>query len=549
MEVFEFHLDLSGNAGIPSQHRIELKDITRLMHQQLSHGRDILVGKHYHRGCFVIETGDKRTANLLKDFKLEIPWKGKTYRVGLRLFSNKPQFWVKFWGTGRGRISRLPNSYFDDILTKAGFSIVRGTEKRLHGGTGYYTGERSARVTRGDQHAPRNHEWHDDDGNVFKWRLEYQGQPFQCFRGCGIFHDDGKCKKQEEFKEKKAMAGQQKCFFAATSMLRLCSDTKTTRIDAIPGARVGHVANHVSNDGDLFQQAEIVAIQAGGNMDYGSPEASKPHLEAQAQELEKVVKPLVEAKKNVFFIDPVAGPIPEEADMSQHWSMVRSRMRKTANKTKAKWISLNDLDWVSEEDTHEDRVHYSESGTKKVMKKVREKIMQDTGVDIMEGMDITAKPYSGISNRHYKFGCFRCTRVHEHGSCPSLPDDSADLDSSSESIISVSEDASPSSDAAVDAGAVVAVMSDDPVRRNSIGDVDDAVGASPAVLRRAAAGKVATTASLFSSGFSKTKERSVSASKRAREVNEDSPDKTTAKDKKSKNAGKQGNGNHSRFGK
>ena len=80
MDVHEFLLDLSGNTGIPSQYKIEMKDVTKLMHQQLQQrGRDITVSKHHNRGCFSIETGDSRTAEILKDFRLEIPWKGKTY--------------------------------------------------------------------------------------------------------------------------------------------------------------------------------------------------------------------------------------------------------------------------------------------------------------------------------------------------------------------------------------------------------------------------------------------------------------------------------------
>ena len=46
------------------------------------------------------------------------------------------------------------------------------------------------------------------------------------------------------------------------------------------------------------------------------------------------------------------------------------------------------------------------------------KVKAESGFDLMEGMDIQARPYGGIYGGHYKFGCFRCTRVHEHGPCP-----------------------------------------------------------------------------------------------------------------------------------
>ena len=39
---------------------------------------------------------------------------------------------------------------------------------------------------------------------------------------------------------------------------------------------------------------------------------------------------------------------------------------------------------------------------------------------MMVGMEIQERPYAGVYNRHYKFGCYRCTKVHEHGRCPEL---------------------------------------------------------------------------------------------------------------------------------
>ena len=218
-------------------------------------------------------------------------------------------------------------------------------------------------------------------------------------------------------------------------MLRLNQDTKTSRTDAIPGAKIGHIAHHINNDPTIFRQAEIVAIQAGGNMDSGSVEVSKPQVEAQANELVKVVKPLVEAKK-VFIIDPVAGPIPKEAPTADHWAMVRQRMKKVAKKSKATWISLNHADWVPEEDIHEDRVHYSQSGAKKVMKIVGDKIKEETGVDVMAGMDIQEKPYGAIYRDHWKVGCYRCTTFHgSQTPCPAIPEASnseSDSDSNSD---------------------------------------------------------------------------------------------------------------------
>ena len=161
----------------------------------------------------------------------------------------------------------VPNSYIDDMLKAAGCEIITPTERRCHFSSRLHNGQRSSRVQRGSQHLEREQEWHNEEGNVFWWRLEYVGQPFQCRRGFGIFHANGKCAAWEKKKEERSWGGQQKCFIVSSSMLRLASDTKKTRVDAIPGAKVAHIANHIHNDGDIFKQAEIVAIHAGANMD------------------------------------------------------------------------------------------------------------------------------------------------------------------------------------------------------------------------------------------------------------------------------------------
>ena len=214
-------------------------------------------------------------------------------------------------------------------------------------------------------------------------------------------------------------------------MLRLAADSKSTRVDAIPGAKVGHIANHLNNDTAIFAQADIVAIHAGANMDLGSVEASKPQLAAQTQELVDVIKPLVEAEKSVFVVDPIAGALVKEAPGGHHWAMVRQRMKKVAKETKSHWISLQNVNWVAKEDIAEDGIHYSKSGTKKVMEKVGETVKQVTGVDVIAGMEFQDKPYEAIYRNHYKFGCYRCTRVHERGPCPPLPEE--DLDNSDNS--------------------------------------------------------------------------------------------------------------------
>ena len=220
-------------------------------------------------------------------------------------------------------------------------------------------------------------------------------------------------------KEQKSWEGQQKCFFVSSSLLKLASDTKQTRIDAIPGAKIGHISNHVNNDATIFKQAETLIIHAGANMEMGTIEKSKPHIEAQAEELEQVLGEMGE-EKQVFIVDPICGPLIKEAPGADHWAIVRSRLKKTAKKIKANWISLNNVKWVAEEDTAADGVHWSMSGTQKVMEFIAVRVKEVTGKEIMEGMTIQERPYAGISRAHYRVGCHRCTRHHDGRECPPL---------------------------------------------------------------------------------------------------------------------------------
>ena len=102
---------------------------------------------------------------------------------------------------------------------------------------------------------------------------------------------------------------------------------------------------------------------------------------------------------------------------------MRHRMKKVAKNSKATRISLNHADWDPEEDIHEDRVHYSQSGAKKVMKIISDKIKEKTGVDVMGGMEIQEKPYGAIHWDHWKVGCYRCTTFHgSQTPCPAIPE-------------------------------------------------------------------------------------------------------------------------------
>ena len=421
MECQQYMLDLSGNSAIPSHYKITMRDVVKWVFIQTKGYVDIQTTNHFNRGCYIIQTGNETTANFLASFELETRVNGVRHLVPLRRhLPDSDRTRVKFWQTCKGQITKLPNRYFDDILEAAGCTITEPTIKSTHQHTTLYDGFRIAYVVRGEQHMERNHEYIADNGLVFKWRLDYQGQPFYCFRGCDVFHQDGKCPKWEKIKERKANDGQQKCYIAGSSLFRHASDTKTTQVVAIPGAKIGHLAHHINNDTKMFEKAEVLVVAAGANMDRGTVEASKPFVEEQAKELTQILKPMAETKK-IFVVDPVVGHLIKEEPAGQHWAMVRSRMKKVSKEAKANWISLEDVPWKPEEDLAEDGVHYTPSGTRKVLDAVGAKVKDVTGIDMMEGMDVEERPYGGVYNGHYKFGCYRCTKVHGRGRCPETP--------------------------------------------------------------------------------------------------------------------------------
>ena len=438
-------------------------------------------------------------------------------------------------------MAQLPNTYFDKVLEEAGFTVLKPTEKRKYFKTDVYSGQRSAHCQRGRNHIERNHEWIGPEDHIYKWRVEYEDQPFDCFKGCNIRHEDGKCPRWEKQKEARDSAGQQKCFFYSSSSLRLNQDTKMTRTDAIPGAKIGHIANHINNDPTLLQQADIIVIQAGANMDLGSVEVSKPHVDDQVKELVQVVKPLVEAQKKVFIIDPVAGPLVEDAEGMDHWAMIRQRMKKVAKKTKATWISLTHCDWIPEVDVHEDRAHYSQSGSAKVMKLVGEKIQEETGVDIMANMTIQERPYSAIYRHHWKVGCYRCTKFHDWDApCPPLAEHILGDSSSDDSIEATSNCHNVSASDSWD----LSDNDDTPTNDDEASPLSSSSAANHAI---ATYNQVASSGSAILQELNQTQARNRSASaKRQRETEGKNAVPGDKRSKPSKEASKSSKGHNSR---
>ena len=471
MPLRSFLLDLSGGDGIPSQHKLELRDIGRLLKIQAGSCEGTYLLKHYNRGCFTLQTSNAKSADFLSTFKLEVNVNGRTYRIGLtESFPGRPKTRIRFYGTCEGEMEAVPDTFFDDILKAEGCHVHATTQKRYHYGTTWFNGQRSALVVRGAQHLERQREWTSPSGDVYKWRLEYDHQPHHCWRGCNAYHADGVCQKHQQWQERKTWQGQQKCHMVGSSLLRLASDTKDIRVDAIPGAKVGHIANHAGHDMELLKKAEVVVFAAGANMTtYGSVEATRPHLEFQAQELQKVAAPLIEANTKVFVVDPVEGQLLKEDPSYELWSLLRTRMKKVAKKVKAEWISLAGIEW-KEEDLEADEVHWTRAGTRKVLNTIQTRVKEATKKDFFEGMGVQEKPYSGIHGGHWRVGCYRCTRRHPKGTCPPLPE--ADLDESSSSINNTSINNTTSFHSA--GGQSAEVSEDDISLHSSLGDVAQA---------------------------------------------------------------------------
>ena len=193
MPCKQFMLDLSGNSAIPSHYMLGIKEVSKWVFIQTTGYDDIQVTRHFgQRGCYIVQTSKEGTADFLASFKLEIKVQGRTHSVPLRRRLNGTGTRVRFFKTCEEDFAYVPNSYFDDMLTAAGCEVVSPTIKCTHEKTNLFDGMRMATIDRGSRHLDRDHEYTDANGKTYKWRLEYAGQPYHCFRGCGIFHEDGK---------------------------------------------------------------------------------------------------------------------------------------------------------------------------------------------------------------------------------------------------------------------------------------------------------------------------------------------------------------------
>jgi hypothetical protein len=423
----EFTLDFTGQSGVPSQWGITLSQVSKLFWIQSGGREGIQLTPDWRRGVFNLLATTPDTATFLRNFSLKVPGPGGK-EIVLSLHEkrkSRPGIWISVKRSCIGPMATLPGDYFDGILKEAGFDIIKGTSKTFYKGTSLYNGYRSALVERGEGHLDRDHEWRDDEGNIYKFFIEYDSQPHHCHLGCNTYHP-GDCPKKRTRREARENDGQQPIVFFSSSQLRLGEDTTKTRFDCIPGAKIGHIANHINNDPNILN-ADIVVVHAGHNMDRGNDEETDREIRLQTDELVKVVQPLAE-RKRVFVLDPVVGSIPDETTASEleeeekkkanHGRTIRGAMKRASGLMGADFVSLKAMDFDPNTDIEEDKIHYSKSGTQKIFKEVERYILDKTGKNPLEGVAAQDKPYKAIKNHHYKFGCYKCTFMHARGPCP-----------------------------------------------------------------------------------------------------------------------------------
>ena len=210
--------------------------------------------------------------------------------------------------------------------------------------------------------------------------------------------------------------GQQKYLFFSTSMLRNAVDTEDVRFDCIPGAKIGHIANHINYDVSILPKAEVVVVMAGQNMGGGSFEELKTAVSQQAGELTKAINPYCNDKA-VFVTDPASGPTPPgpEGDEAR---FLRAEMRRCDVNAGATFIPFENVTLVAD-DMEPDEIHFSSTGTKKILVHIRDFIKGKKGIDILGNMSISDHPYGGVKGHHFKVGCYKCSIIHpREDPCP-----------------------------------------------------------------------------------------------------------------------------------
>ena len=301
-------------------------------------------------------------------------------------------------------------------MERAGATVIKYTERQTYQGTPFWNGKRRVLIEVGDKHVERQQVFVDKEGKSHDWFLTYRGQPFNCRKCDEMRHEDGQCPRWED-RSKQNHEGTEKFVFFSNSILKRATDTKDIRFDVIPGAKVGHLANHINNDANVLPKADIVVVNPGNNMSMENFDDMKAHAVAQSTELSKVLGAFSGVGKEIFLVDPCLGPLPEDGSADQSRFM-RQEMKRCAARSAASFIPLDHLE-MTEDDMDTDGVHLSVSGTRLLLNNINSFIQQKTGIDILgPNFVIQEREYGAVKRHHWKVGCPRCTIVHPTRECP-----------------------------------------------------------------------------------------------------------------------------------
>ena len=412
MAARDFSLDFTGQSGVPSQWGITIAQVIKWFSQQSGGINGVQIVSDRKRGVFNVTSLTKEAGIRLSSFKLIAEKEGRKIEIPLkeRRRRLKPPVWISINRTCEGKMADLPNSFFDDYLKGLGAIIVEPTKRRKYRDSMIFNGQREVLVEIGDEHIARQHFWEDEEEESHGWHLTYRGQPFKC-RNCNDnWHMDGKCPKWVDRRNAEKKEGQQKFLFFSSSMLRRATDTKDERFDCIPGAKIGHIANHLNNDVSILPRAEVVVVWAGHNMTGDSFDHLKAATKAQSEELATILEQYGKREdKEVFLVDPAAGPTPD-GDEGDEVRFLRAEIRRCAETAKADFIPLEDLE-VGVEDM-DDEIHLSAQGTKKVLGMIKSHVKSKCDKDILVDFKVADRPYAAVKSHHFKFGCHRCTFCH-----------------------------------------------------------------------------------------------------------------------------------------
>ena len=420
MTARDYTLDFTGQSGVPSQWGIDINQVAKWFGQQAKGQDGIQLTSDRKRGVFNVCAISNSAATFLSSFKLTAEKGGVKFVIPLkeRRKRTKPAVWLTMNRTCEGKMNDLPNSFFDELLASFGAIIIEPTRRRKHRGSSLLNGQREAFVELGEQHMGRQQVWQGEvEEETEEWNVFYRGQPHRCRRCDNDWHADGKCPKWVQRSDKEKKEGQQKFVFFSTSMMRMAQDTEETRFDCIPGAKIGHLANHINLDISILPKAEVVVVHGGQNMAGGRFEEMKMAVIHQSGELSKVLEPYSDSK-HIFLVDPSAGPTPE-GNEGDELRFIRAEMKRCAERAKAGYIPLDNVNLDA--DDMEDEIHFSAKGTKIVLTAIRDLIHQKTGIDVLGNFKVSERPYGGVKSHHYKVGCPRCTTLHAYGTeCPPI---------------------------------------------------------------------------------------------------------------------------------